>query len=97
MGLVFKLIFLLLVGLLGFAFHLSNGQAVTVNYYLGTIDLPLSLVVAASLLIGAGLGGSMNLWTLFRQRRRIGELRRSLKRLEKQQPPSAAAAVKDAG
>jgi putative membrane protein len=97
MGLVFKLIFLLLVGLVGFAFHLRNGQAVTVDYYLGTVDVPLSVVVAVILLIGAGLGGSMNLWVLYRQRRRIGELRRSLKRIEKQQPPSAAAAVKDAG
>lgn len=97
MRLVLKLIFLLvLVVPAALAFHINNGQTVTVDYYLGTVQPPLSLVVAVTLLVGALLGGSMNLWVLNSQRRKIAKLKSTLKRIERQTAPSAAA-VKDAG
>lgn len=97
MRLVLKLIFLLmLVVPAALAFHINNGQPVTVDYYLGTVQPPLSLVVAVTLFVGALLGGSMNLWILNRQRRKIAKLKSTLKKIERQAAPSAAA-VKDAG
>jgi len=49
MRLVLKLIFLLvLVVPAAVAFHINNGQTVTVDYYLGTIHPPLSVVVASA-------------------------------------------------
>ena len=96
MRLVLKLIFLLFVVAVAAAFHINNGQTVTVDYYLGTVQPPLSVVVAVTLLVGALLGGAMNLWILNRQRREIAKLKSALKRIERQTAPSAAA-VKDAG
>lgn len=97
MRLVLKLIFLLvLVVPAALAFHINNGQPVTVDYYLGTVQPPLSLVVAVALLVGALLGGSMNLWILNRQRRKIAKLKSTLKKIERQTAHSAVA-VKDAG
>ncbi|MGH8472639.1 MAG: LapA family protein [Gammaproteobacteria bacterium] len=92
-----KLIFLLvLVVPVALAFHVNNDQTVTVDYYLGTVQPPLSVVVAVTLLVGALLGGAMNLWILNRQRRKIAKLKSALKRIERQTAPSAVA-VKDAG
>ncbi|MGH8607474.1 MAG: LapA family protein [Gammaproteobacteria bacterium] len=97
MRLVLKLIFLLvLVVPVALAFHVNNDQTVTVDYYLGTVQPPLSVVVAVTLLVGALLGGAMNLWILNRQRRKIAKLKSALKRIERQTAPSAVA-VKDAG
>ncbi|MGQ0592317.1 MAG: LapA family protein [Gammaproteobacteria bacterium] len=97
MRLVLKLIFLLvLVVPVAAAFHINNGQTVTVDYYWGTVQPPLSLVVAVTLLVGALLGGSMNLWILNSQRRKIAKLNSTLKKIERQTALSAAA-VKDAG
>ncbi|MGH8564475.1 MAG: LapA family protein [Gammaproteobacteria bacterium] len=97
MRLVLKLIFLLvLVVPAALAFHINNGQPVTVDYYLGTVRPPLSLLVAVTLLVGALLGGSMNLWILNSQRRKIAKLKSTLKKIERQ-TASSAVAVKDAG
>ncbi|MGH8555585.1 MAG: LapA family protein [Gammaproteobacteria bacterium] len=91
-----KLIFLLVLAVLAAAFHVRNGQPVTVDYYLGTVQPPLSLVVAVTLLVGALLGGSMNLWILNSQRRKIAKLKSTLNKIERQ-TASSAVAVKDAG
>ncbi|MGH8591292.1 MAG: LapA family protein [Gammaproteobacteria bacterium] len=96
MRLVLKLIFLLVLVVLAAAFHVRNEQAVTVDYYLGTVRPPLSLVVAVTLLVGALLGGSMNLWILNSQRRKIAKLKSTLNKIERQ-TASSAVAVKDAG
>ena len=64
--------------------------------FLLVLVVPAALVVAVALLVGALLGGSMNLWILNRQRRKIAKLKSTLKKIERQTAPSAAA-VKDAG
>ena len=47
---------LLLVALLGLSFALMNAEPVRLDYYFGTLQAPLSLVVVIALIIGAGLG-----------------------------------------
>lgn len=51
-----KALLVLAVVLLGLTFHLRNGELVTVNYYFGSIELPLSLALAGALFLGALLG-----------------------------------------
>ena len=51
-----KALLVLAVVLLGLTFHLRNGELVTVNYYFGSSELPLSLALAGALLLGALLG-----------------------------------------
>ena len=40
----------------GLAFHLANDQLITLNYYLGSFDLPVSLVLVLAICIGALMG-----------------------------------------
>lgn len=51
-----KALLVLAVVLLGLTFHLRNGELVTVNYYFGSSELPLSLALAGALFLGALLG-----------------------------------------
>ena len=51
-----KALLILAVVLLGLSFHLRNGELVTINYYFGSNELPLSLALAGALFLGALLG-----------------------------------------
>ena len=52
----FKLLFILLVMLVGAAFAVMNDDVVNLNYYFGSTVLPLSLVLVGAVCIGAVLG-----------------------------------------
>lgn len=54
----------LLVLLVGLAFHLRNRQAVIIDYYFGSQELPLSIALALALIGGAALGilSGLPLW-----------------------------------
>lgn len=56
MNALFKIFLLLATVLLGIIFTLQNPGKVTVGYYFSSIEAPLSLVISASLLLGAILG-----------------------------------------
>ncbi len=96
MRLILTLMFLALVALVAVALFPSNSQPVTVYFYFGTVEGPLGVVVAVTLLVGALWGGSMNLLVMIGQRRKIAKLKSTLKKIERQTAPSRAA-VKDAG
>lgn len=51
-----KALLVLAIVLLGLTFHLRNGELVTVDYYFGSSELPLSLALAGALFLGALLG-----------------------------------------
>ena len=70
MNALFKTFLLLATVFLGIIFTLQNPGNVTVNYYFSSIEAPLSLVIAVSLLLGAILGWIIA-WTrgLGKQRR----------------------------
>ncbi|MFH0342798.1 MAG: lipopolysaccharide assembly protein LapA domain-containing protein [Chromatiales bacterium] len=81
---VLKVIFLLVIVLVGLELHVKNHQIVVVDYYLGTVQLPVSLLIASMLILGAVLGVLVNLGVVVRLRRKIGELKRSLKSVDQQ-------------
>lgn len=56
MSRIFKMTLVLLVFLLGLALHLKNNHFVHFEYYLGSIDLPLSFMLVLALIVGAVLG-----------------------------------------
>ena len=43
----------LLVIVLGVVFAVLNAETVQLNYYLGSVDLPLSLVLVLAIIVGA--------------------------------------------
>lgn len=56
MSRLMKLSLVFIIFLVGLAFHLRNDQFVQFNYYLGSLDLPFSLLMVAALACGAVLG-----------------------------------------
>lgn len=52
----FKLLFILLVMLVGAAFAVMNAENVNLNYYFGSTVLPLSVVLVGAVCFGAVLG-----------------------------------------
>jgi putative membrane protein len=48
-----KLIFILLIMMIGAAFAVMNAEAVRLNYYFGVEELPLSVILVAALALGA--------------------------------------------
>ena len=56
MSRLLKLSLVLVVFLVGLAFHMKNDQFVNFNYYLGSIDLPFSFFMVLALGCGALLG-----------------------------------------
>jgi lipopolysaccharide assembly protein A len=72
---ILKLVLFLLV----FLFMVKNTDTVTVHYYLGgKWQAPLFLVIAIAFGAGVALGLAAGLARIFRQRREIAALRRSL-------------------
>jgi putative membrane protein len=51
-----RLVCVVLALVLGLAFHSRNHQAVTLNLYVRSADMPLSWAVVAALIVGALLG-----------------------------------------
>ena len=73
--------FLLLVILvvLGLSFAVLNSQPVTLNYYFGARDIPISMIVVVSLVAGAVTGVLVSLGTIVRLKQQAGSLRRRLR------------------
>lgn len=53
---IFTIIIFILVFAVGIAFSAINNNTVTINYYLGALSLPLSIVVVLSVVLGLILG-----------------------------------------
>jgi len=77
-----KFALILLVVLLGLAFHVRNEQLVVVDFYLGSFEIPLSLALAVTLLAGACLGVLAGLPKWLALKRDKAKLGRQLKKLQ---------------
>jgi len=78
--------FLLLLVLIvfGITFAVLNAEPVTLNYYLGMIDLPLSMIAVLCLVGGVIIGLLVNLFTILRLKQQAGSLKRQLRAAEKE-------------
>jgi len=91
-----KFLFVLIIVAIGLAFHVRNDTNVTIDYYLGTIDVSLSVVVIASLLIGALLGMITSLGMIVPLRRERSKLRKTIKTAEQEVSNLRSIPLKDA-
>jgi putative membrane protein len=91
-----RLVFFLLVLAFGLFFGLLNAEPVHIDYYFGSRDLPLSLVLVLMLVIGALCGVLAGLGQYLRLRREIHRLRKDIRAAERDTARSRALAAKDA-
>lgn len=75
---------LALIVLLGVLFAVLNAQPVLLNYYFGSREMPLSLVLVIALAAGAVLGILASIGVLIRSRREMHKLRRAARLAEKE-------------
>lgn len=73
------LIFLGLTALLGASFAIINARSVPFNYYFGSQEIPLSILLVLTLIIGVLLGMSFMFPLIFRLKLEIRRLRRGIK------------------
>ena len=79
----------------GLAFFVKNSKEVEFNYIIGTITLPLSLLILLSLVAGVILGLLSVTTLLLRQRRRIAKLQQQVQVAEKEVNNLRVMPVKD--
>ena len=84
---IIKYALILLVALIGLAFHVRNGQYVVVDYYLGSGEMPLSMALAVALLGGAILGVLSGLPAWLKLKRDRAKLNRQLKAYQADNTP----------
>ena len=74
----------LLLFLAALSFAALNAAPVTVNYYVGSLDVPLSLLLVSALAVGALLGTLVGLGRVVRLRREMARLRREARVAEEE-------------
>ena len=74
----------LLVVIFGIVFAVLNADGVQLNYYLGSIELPLSLVIVFAIIVGALLGIFASLSFIIGSKRNSAKLKRSVEVAEKE-------------
>ena len=84
---IIKYALILLVVLIGLAFHVRNGQHIVVDYYLGSGEIPLSMALAVALLGGAILGVLSGLPAWLKLKRDRAKLNRQLKAYQADNTP----------
>jgi putative membrane protein len=96
-GLLFNLLVLILVVFVAFSFSALNSENVLVNYYFGSRELPLPVVILVAILFGALLGIAASLGLVFKSRHQASKLRKTLRKTEKEVVSLQSVAVKDNG
>ena len=81
---IIRLLLVFLIMMSGLALHLRNDQAVTFDFYLGTIDLPFSVFLIAMLITGTILGVVACLSGLLRIKQENRSLRTRIRLAEKE-------------
>lgn len=81
---IIKFFVILLVVVLGASLATLNADVVRFNYYFGTIELPLSLILVASLGVGALFGMLSGITLSLDQRRENARLRRKIQVAEQE-------------
>jgi putative membrane protein len=83
MGRLIGFLFLVALVVIGLSFAVLNSQPVSLNYYFGELDIPLSMIVVLSLAAGAVIGVLASVGLILRLKAQVGHLRRKLRNAEK--------------
>ncbi len=85
---VLALLVLPVVALLGLEFALLNSQPVQFNYYFGSLEAPLALIIVVTLFLGSVTGGLVCMGAVLKEkshnaglRKRIGVTEKELRNL----------------
>lgn len=76
-----RILLVLIFTLIIVLFSIANVETVDFSFLFGVVRLPLILVIIGSVLIGAILIGSFTYSAIYKQRRRIKQLERELRRM----------------
>ena len=79
-----KLIFIIFILLLGLVFHVKNHQLVTLNYYVGEIQLSFSIVIVLAVCVGVLLGILASIPIIIRNKKLNSRLKKEIKHREKE-------------
>ena len=79
-----KLIFIIVMLLFGLAFHVKNHQLVTLNYYVGEIQLSFSIIIVLAICIGVLLGILASIPIIIRNKQLNSRLEKEIKHREKE-------------
>lgn len=96
MGKLIGFLFGLVIVLFGLSFALLNAELVTINFYFGAQELPLSLVIVLSVILGAVLGVIAALALVLRQRRELARERRARHQIQRELDELRRMPIKDA-
>ena len=83
MGRLLGFLFLVVLVVLGLSFAVLNDQLVSLNYYFGYREIPLSMIVVLSLAAGAVIGVLVSAGLILRMKAQTRQLRRKLRNAEK--------------
>jgi len=84
MSKLFYAIAITLIALFGVIFAILNADPVMFNYYFGSREIPLSLAIILSMLLGAFLGLLASLSLILKARRDVAKLKRAADMAEKE-------------
>ena len=84
MARILSTILLLAVLLVVLFFTVLNADSVTVNYYFGNREVPLSLLLVLTMLVGALLGLAAAMPMVLKMRRRVAKLQKGMRLAEKE-------------
>ena len=84
MARLFSFVFYLIVALLALVFALLNAQTMEFNYYFGQVQLPLSLMLAIAIVLGAVLGVTVSLGMVMKAKRQASVQRKNADIAEKE-------------
>ena len=90
-----KLLLILLIMMFGAAFAVMNAEPVNLNYYFGSRELPLSVVLVGAVIVGVVLGALAGLGRTAQLKRKVTGLRRELRLAAREADQLRAIPVRD--
>jgi putative membrane protein len=91
---VYLIIFLILV-IFGIVFAVLNAEPVELNYYFGSKEVALSLILVLAMIVGAILGVIASASMIINNRREVVKLRKSVELAEKEVANLRAIPIRD--
>lgn len=92
---IISYIFLIIVIVLGITFATLNSQTVTINYYVGHRELPLSLLLVSIFAAGCIVGLIVSSWAVLKNKIKNRRLRKRLELADKEIENLRAIPLKD--